>query len=94
MDARLQAAAAEIQKQITESEIDENMQRLEARLSKAASGIDRCIEEEEKDEKRERELVEMEARLQEAAGEIALRDTISKYWSAGSSIAETSGVEE
>ena len=60
-------------------------------MSKAASGIDRCIEEEEKDEKRERELVEMEARLQEAAGEIAL---ISKYWSAGSSIAETSGVEE
>ena len=94
LDARLQAAATEIQEQITESEIDEKMRRLEARLSKAASGIDKCIEEEEKDEKRERELVEMEARLQEAAGEIALRDTISKYWSEGSSIAETSGVDE
>ena len=63
-------------------------------MSKAASGIDWCIEQEEKDEKKERELVEMEARLQEAAGEIALRDTISQYWSEGSSIVQTSGVEE
>ena len=94
LDARLQAAAAEIQEQITESEIDEKMQRLETRLSKAASDIDRCIEIGKKDRERERQLVEMEARLLEAAGETALRDAISRYWSEGSSIAETSGVEE
>ena len=81
LDARLEAAAREIQEHIIESEIDEKMQRLGARLEKAAWDIDKCIEEEEMDEERERKLAEMEARLLDAAAEIALRDMISKYWS-------------
>ena len=81
LDARLEAAAREIQEHIIESEIDEKMQRLEARLEKAAWDIDKCIEEEEMDEERESKSAEMEARLLDAAAEIALRDMISKYWS-------------
>ena len=81
LDARLQAAAEEIQDAILESEIDEKMQRLEERLMAAASEIDRYILEEEENEKKERAWEDMEARLLDAAGEIALRDMISKYWS-------------
>ena len=41
LDARLEAAAREIQEHIIESEIGENLQRSEARLKKAALDIDR-----------------------------------------------------
>ena len=53
--------------------MDEKMQRLQTRLSKAASDIGRCIEEDENDKERERQLIEMEARLLKATGEIEHR---------------------
>ena len=81
MDARLQAAAEEIQDVVLESEIDEKMQRLEERLMTAASDIDRYILEEEETDKKERAWKDMEARLLDAAGEITLKDIVSEYWS-------------
>ena len=71
--ARLEAAAQEISDYIVESEIDEQMRLLDARLSKSALDIGRCVEEEEKAAERERQLIECEARLLKAAGEIEQR---------------------
>ena len=48
LDARLQAAAEEIQEHISEIETDEKTQRLETRLSKSGSDIGRRIEKDEK----------------------------------------------
>ena len=70
------APVAEKQEHITEIEMDEKMQRLQTRLSKAASDIGRCIEEDEKDKGRERQLIQMEARLLDAACEIARMDLV------------------
>ena len=81
LDARLQAAAEEIQDVVLESEIDEKMRRLEERLMAAASDIERYILEEEENEKKEKAWEDMEARLLDAAGEITLRDIVSEYWS-------------
>jgi len=78
LDARLEAAAEEIQDVVLESEIDEKMQRLEERLMTAASDIDRYILEEEENEKKERAWEDMEARLLDAAGEITLKDIVSE----------------
>jgi len=73
LDARMETAAQEISDYIVESEIDEQMQLLDARLSKSALDIGRCVEEEEKAAEREKQLIEMEARLLKAAGEIEHR---------------------
>ena len=73
LDARMETAAQEISDYIVESEIDEQMQLLDARLSKSALDIGRCVEEEEKAAEREKQLIECEARLLEAADEIEQR---------------------
>ena len=73
LDARMEAAAQEISDYIVESKIDEQMQLLDVRLRKAASDIDKHIEEEEKAAERKKQLIEMEARLLKAAGEIKHR---------------------
>ena len=74
LDARLEAAAEDIQEYIVESEIDEQMQLVDARLRKAALDIGRCIEEEEeKDKEKDKQMIELEARLLEATGEIEHR---------------------
>ena len=73
LDARLEAAAEDIQEYIVESEIDEQMQLVDARLRKAALDIGRCIEDEEKDKEKDKQMIELEARLLEATGEIEHR---------------------
>ena len=73
LDARLEVAAQEIQEYIMESKIDEQMQLLDARLRKAALDIGRCIEDEEKDKEKDKQMIELEARLLEATGEIEHR---------------------
>jgi len=73
LDARLEAAAEDIQEYIVESKIDEQMQLVDARLRKAALDIGRCIEDEEKDKEKDKQMIELEARLLEATGEIEHR---------------------
>ena len=73
MNARLVAAAKEISDYIVESKIDEQMQLLDVRLRKAASDIDKHIEEEKNAAERETQMIELELRLLEAAGEIEHR---------------------
>ena len=72
LDARMETAAQEIAEYIVESEFDEQMQLLDARLSESALDIGKFVEE-EKAAEREKQLIECEARLLEAAGEIEQR---------------------
>ena len=95
MDARLVAAAKEISDYIVESKIDEQMQLLDVRLRKAASDIDKHIEEEKKAAEREKQMIELELRLLEAAGEIEHRlQVLERGLPLSAKKADTSGVED
>ena len=94
MDARLVAAAKEISDYIVESKIDEQMQLLDVRLRKAASDIDKHIEEEKKAAEREKQMIELELRLLEAAGEIEHRlQVLERGLPASARKVEASGFE-
>ena len=94
MDARLVAAAKEISDYIVESKIDEQMQLLDVRLRKAASDIDKHIEEEKKAAEREKQMIELELRLLEAAGEIEHRlQVLERGLPANARKVEASGFE-
>ena len=95
LDARMETAAQEISDYIVESEIDEQMQLLDARLRKAASDIDKHIEEEKKAAEREKQMIELELRLLEAAGEIEHRlQVLERGLPLSANKAEASGVED
>ena len=95
LDARLEIAAQEIQEYIMESKIDEQMQLLEARLRKAARAIGKCIEDEEKDKEKDKQMIELEARLLEATCEIEHRlQVLERGMPLSENKAEASGDED
>ena len=95
LDARLEVAAQEIQEYIMESKIDDQMQLLGARLRKAALDIGRCIEDEEKDKEKDKQMIELEARLLQATGEIEHRlQVLERGLPLSANKADASGVED
>ena len=77
-----------------QSEIDEQMQLVDARLRKAALDIGRCIEDEERDKETDKQIIELEACLLEATGEIEHRlQVLERGLPASARKVEASGLE-